>query len=446
MYTFPEKKERLMRFKLLLCFFLIVGLAKAQQNRFTLKEAIDIALKQNLDIQIANADLEIAKNNNNWGNAGALPSVNANISNTEAVSNIDQKLANGSSIQRNNVSNSSINSNLSVTWRIYNGKRIKATKERFDVIEKMGAIALDQQIGQIIFDVTNIYHNLIRLNKQVSATKAIIALSEERYKIAETRFNVGSGNKTDMLQAEIDLNAQKVNLENINIQIENTIATMNTLLKRKADEEFIATEDQFNLPKIDFGNLVTLLEKQNYQLLIAQQERQNILNDRKIINSQRLPILSLNSNTVLNKQRSTAGFFLTNQTFGPNIGLGLAVPIFNGNINRTQLKTNAIQEKRQTIQIEQLRLSLQRDLLIAYQEYENAIKIIDIEENNVKLAEENNFISTERFKKLVSNSIELRQAQLSLIEAEDRFINAQFRAQVAVTTLQFLTGEINKML
>jgi outer membrane protein TolC len=344
------------------------------------------------------------------------------------------------------VSNSSINSKLSISLIIYNGKRICATKERFEVIEKMGSIALDQQIGQIIFDVTNIYHNIIRLNKQITATKAIIALSEERYKIAETRFNVGSGAKTDMLQAEIDLNAQKVNLENINIQLENTIASINAILKRKVEEDFIAIDDEFNVPKIDFGNLVSVLEKQNYQLLMAQQERQNILNDRKIINSQRLPILSLNSNTVLNRQRSTAGFFLTNQTYGPNIGLGLAIPIFNGNINRTQLKSNTIQEKRQTLQIEQLRISLQRDLLIAYQEYENAMKIIEIEESNVKLAEENNYISTERFKKLVSNSIELRQAQLSLIEAENRYINAQFRAQVAVTTLEFLTGEINKSL
>ena len=435
-----------MRFKLALFCFLFIGFAKAQENKFTLKEAIEMAIKQNLDIQIASTDLEIAKTNNNWGNAGALPTINANLSNTEAVSNIDQKLANGNTIQRNNVSNSSINSNLSISWRVYNGKRIKATKERFEVIERMGSIALDQQIGQIIFDVSNIYHNLIRLNKQINATKAIISLSEERYKIAETRFNVGSGAKTDMLQAEIDLNAQKVNLENINIQVENTIASMNAILKRKVDEPFVAAEDQYELIKIDFGNLVSLLDKQNYQLLMAQQERQNILNDRKIINSQRLPVLSVNSNTFLNRQRSTAGFFLTNQTFGPNIGLGLAIPIFNGNINRTQLKTNTIQEKRQNLQIEQLKLTLQRDLLIAYQEYENAIKIIEIEEANVKLAEENNFISTERFRKLVSNSIELRQAQLSLIEAETRYINAQFRAQVAVTTLQFLTGEINKLL
>jgi outer membrane protein TolC len=221
---------------------------------------------------------------------------------------------------------------------------------------------------------------------------------------------------------------------------------MNAILKRKVDESFVTAEDKYELIKIDFGSMVSLLDKQNYQLLMAQQERQNILNDRKIINSQRLPVLSVNSNTVLNRQRSTAGFFLTNQTFGPNIGLGLAIPIFNGNINRTQLKTNTIQEKRQNLQIEQLKLTLQRDLLIAFQEYENALKIIEIEEENVKLAKENNYISTERFRKLVSNSIELRQAQLSLIEAETRYINAQFRAQIAVTTLQFLTGEINKLL
>ena len=51
----------------------------------------------------------------------------------------------------------------------------------------------------------------------------------------------------------------------------------------------------------------------------------------------------------------------------------------------------------------------------------------EIERANVKLAEENNFISTERFRKLQSNSIELRQAQESLSDAQDRFINARFR-------------------
>jgi outer membrane protein TolC len=83
-----------------------------------------------------------------------------------------------------------------------------------------------------------------------------------------------------------------------------------------------------------------------------------------------------------------------------------------------------------------------RDLQIAYDEFRNARSISDLERENVRLAKENNFISTERFRKLQSNSIELRQAQLSLSEAQDRYINAAFRAKVAASTLQLLAGEV----
>ena len=425
-------------------FLLIFTYATAQDTSFTLKQAIDLAIAQNLEIQMASSDLEIAKINNNWGNAGALPVVAANLSNTEAVSNINQKLANGNTIQRNNVSNNAINSNVSINWRIFNGMRIRSTKERFEILERMGSIALQQQIDQIVFDVSNLYYDIVRLNKEIIATEAIINLSKERQKIAETRFNVGSGAKTDLLQAEIDLNAQEVDLENTFNQLANAKAQLNAILKRGPEEIIHVTDQDFNIAEVDLAKLIANLENQNYQLLIAQQEKNNLLQERKIINSQRLPVLSLNSNTVLNRSSSTAGFFLTNQTFGPNIGLSVGIPIFNGNINKTQLKANSIQQKRQDLQIEQLRNTLRRDMMMAYQDYKNALVVTKIEKENVKLAEENNFISIERFRKLFSNSIELRQAQLSLIEAQNRYINAQFRAQVAVNTLKFLSGEISK--
>jgi outer membrane protein TolC len=433
-----------MRIKLIVVSIAFLTNLQAQDSSFTLKQSLDLAIKQNLDIQIAQSDLEIATLNNNWGNAGALPVITGNIGNSEARTNINQKLANGSSIERNNVANSSINANIGVSWRVFNGFRIRATKNRFDVLEKMGEIAVKQQIDEIIFNVTNVYYNLVRLNKQINATKAIIELSKERLKIAETRFSVGSGAKTDMLQAGIDLNAQLVDLNRILNQVENTKAGMNVLLQRNPNTPFNTLDNDFAIQKIDFNNLIQKLESQNNLLQIAAQERINLLNERTIINSQRLPSLTLNTNTILNRSKSTAGFFLTNQTFGPNIGLSVGVPIFNGNINKTQLKVNEIQVKQQSYQQESLKANLQRDLLIAYQDYINALENSKIEENNVKLAEENNMISTERFRKLQSNSIELRQAQLSLIEAQDKYIDAQYQAQIAVSTLLFLSGEISK--
>ena len=86
----------------------------AQDSIFTAKDAVDIALKQNLDIQIAQSDVEITKINNTWANAGMLPTITAQATNTEAISNLNQKLNNGNSIQRSNVKNNSLNANI--TW------------------------------------------------------------------------------------------------------------------------------------------------------------------------------------------------------------------------------------------------------------------------------------------------------------------------------------------
>jgi outer membrane protein TolC len=432
-----------MHSKFFIISFLFIQLVAAQDSVFTANDVINIAVKENLDIQIAQSDVEIAKINNNWGNAGILPTIAAQTTNTEAVSNLNQKLNNGNSIQRNNVANNNLNANLNLSWRIYNGMRIRSTKERFEIIERMGNIAFKQQVDQVIFDVLSVYFNLVRLNKQVNSTMAIIDLSKERVKITETRFNVGSGTKTDMLQAKIDLNAQEVSLQNIFRQIAATKASLNNLLKRNPSQPICAKEEKFRIPFINLDEVFKKIDEQNFQMLMAKQTKLNLANERKIIYSQKLPALTLNSAAFLNRTISTAGLFLTNQTYGPNVGLTVGVPIFQSNINKTQLRVNTVQQKQQNLEIEALRARIQRDLYIAYQEYQNAIEAAKVEEINVKLAEENNKISTERFRKLQSNSIELRQAQLSLNEAQDRYINAQYRAHIAATSILFIIGEIS---
>ncbi len=429
---------------ILLFAFLVQFSSRAQDSLFTSKQAVDLALQQNLEIQIAHSDADIAHINNNWGNAGGLPTVTANLTNTEAVSNINQKLSNGNTTARNNVNNNNLNSNIGVSWRFFNGMKVRATKERFDALEKMSEINFKQQVDQIILQVLNTYFNILRLNKQVIATKAIIDLSKERLKIAETRFNVGSGTKTDMLQAKIDLNSQEANLLEIERQIITSTANINSLIKRAPDAPFKVTENQFTIPTINYKDLTEKVESQNNILLLAQKERANLVIDRQIINSQRIPTATISSTTVLTRTKASAGLFLINQSFGPNIGLSVGIPIFNGNINKTQLKVNTVLQKQKDIEIELLKEDLKRDLHIAYQDFLTALKDAEMEGVNVKYAEENNFISTERFKKLQSNSIELRQAQLSLSDAQNRYINAQYRAQTAANTLKFIAGEISK--
>jgi outer membrane protein TolC len=432
-----------MRFDVrILPLLLLPAWTQAQDSVLSAREAVDIALQNNLRIQIAKDDQDIARINNNWGNAGKWPVVTAGIGNTESLTNLDQVLANGSEIKRNGVTNNIFSANLSANWRLYNGMRVRATKERFEELERMSDVQLKQEVTRLTYDVLIAYYNIVRLNLQVRATGAIIDLAKERERIAETRFNVGSAAKTDLLQAQIDVNSQRANLTNLEQQIRVGKSVLNTLLKRDAANPLEVRDTTFDLPPVDFEKMRVASQSGNPQLLMAQRERALLLQDRRIINSQRLPVLTLGSVTSFNRNQATGGFFLTNQNYGPNLGLNLAIPIFNGNITRTQLKVNEIQQQQQDKRVELLKTEIGRDLQIAYDEFRNARSISDLERENVRLAKENNFISTERFRKLQSNSIELRQAQLSLSEAQDRYINAAFRAKVAASTLQLLAGEV----
>ena len=431
-----------MKLKLLALISFFGSALQSQDSLLTAREAVDIAMRINLRIDIAKSDQDIARINNNWGNAGKWPTVVANIGNTASVTNLNQKLADGTEINRTGVFTDITNANLVASWRIYNGMRIRATKQRFEELEKMGDIQLQQEITRVTFDVLIAYYNIVRLNLQVKATGAIIELSREREKIAETRFNVGSAAKTDMLQASIDLNTVIANMENIYRQIETGKTLLNNLLKRAPDAPLAVADSTFDIRLINLEEYKSKIETQNFGMLLAQRDRAILIQDRRVINSQRLPILTLNSVTSYNRTIATGGFFLTNQNYGPNIGLNLTIPIYNSNIFKTQLRVNEAQQKQQQQVIEQVRMDSHRDMQIAFQEYQNALKISDIEKANVKLAEENNFIATERFKNLQSNSIELRQAQESLSQAQDRFINARFRAKVAVTTIELISGEV----
>lgn len=415
---------------------------QAQDSLLNARDAVRIALENNLDIKIVQEDLTIAQLNNTWGNAGKWPVITAFMQNTEAITNLNQELSNGNSIKRNGVSNNVLSGNLSAQWRIYNGQRVRATKKRFEELEKIGQINVEDQMQQISFQVLLTYYNIVRLNQQVKAFSAIIALAQERLKIAQTRFEVGSAAKTDMLQSSIDLNEQQNSLVDIRRQIRNNKTILNTLLKRPGETPFEVADTVFTIQKIDFDEALAKIDTQNLGLMRIAREKALLVEERRIINSQRLPVLSLNSVTNYNRNKSTAGLFLVNQSYGPNIGLSLGIPIYNSNIFKTQLKVNEVQQRQQNLQQELLKTQVQRDLYIAYHEYETALNIAENELKNVKNAEENNFIATERFKKLQGNTIELRQAQLSLIDAQDRYINAVFRSKIAALSVELLTGEV----
>jgi len=412
--------------RLLALVFLMLSTKVQAQERLTLNNAIQLALEKNFNLAIARNDEEVSQIQNNWGNAGRLPTVSGQAGYNISSNNLDQRLSNGTNIKRNGATFQSENASVNAQWRVFNGFRVLAAKERLDEQQRIANIGVRQQANLVVYDVITAFINVLRFQAQKKANQELSLLVEERKILAENRFNIGVAGKSDYLQAAADFNAAKANI----ISIENSIAQekvrLNNLMSRNPMDSIVIADTVW---EVKFGNrdqILAAVDTMNPALLIARSQLNVLYQQRREINAQRLPTLSINAGAGVNNSVNSAGFTLRNTTYGPNAGVQLAVPIFQGNVVKQNLKVNEVFQKSQQVQIENIRNDLMAALARAYNNYNNAQRQFALENENLEVVKENNLIAMERFKKASITSVEFRQTQINLIESQTRMINARY--------------------
>jgi outer membrane protein TolC len=145
-----------------------------------------------------------------------------------------------------------------------------------------------------------------------------------------------------------------------------------------------------------------------------------------------------------NRNKSEAGFLLLNKTTGYNYGISLGWNIFDGfNVNR-QVKNAKIEYQNADFRLKDMQLQISVQLEKALRDFENNLNILNLEQENILLARENLEVAFERFRTGLSNSLELKNAQLSFQDAEVRLVQAQYASKVSETSLMKLNGELVK--
>lgn len=426
----------------LLILSLSAAVAKAQTPVLSLKDAIQIAIQNNYDVAIAKNDVEITKINNAWANTALLPTVSANGGNSTASNNLRQELSNGTVIERDNASSKNLNAGVAVSWQFFDGMRMFATKKRLEELQKIGETNFVKMVNTTAYSVVTQYYTIVQLQQQLKASKEVVALYEERLKIADNRFKIGTAAKTDLLQAQSDLNEQIANQKQLLNSIEVAKTNLNTIMARNATVAF-AVNDTLNIKKdIDFAALQQKISKQNPDIQLANSNLIVLMQNKKEIQAQRLPTASLNGNYNFSRTKNAAGFNLLNQTYGPSVGVGVAIPIYNGSRIKKQIQVADLNIKNQNIAIAQIKNDIDNTLSNAYLNYKNGLELAELEQNNLSIVKENNTINLERFKKLSITSIELRQGQVDYINSQTRLINALYQAKLAEAEMLLLSGEI----
>lgn len=420
----------------------IVFTTYSHAQTITLPQAIQVAIQNNYDILISKNEGSIGTLNNTWGNAGALPTINSTVNKSFGSNSIQQELTNGTSIKRDGAAVNNLNAAVLASWRFFDGYKMFATKKRLETLEKIGQTNFTKQVNETIYNTTIAYYTIVQLQQQAIAIQQAILLNEERLKIAYTKFKIGSTAKTDVLQAQVDLNEQQAKLVSTENSIANAKINFNTILAKEANSKVIITDTfKINAP-IQIETLQQKIAQQNPDVLLASSNLMVLLQTKKEINAQRLPTATLSSNYNFARNKSEAGFTLLNQNYGPTAAIGIAMPIFNGGNIKQQLKVADIHISNQQIAINQIKNDLQAALNTAINNYNNGNTLAVMEQKNLLLIAENNIINMERFKQFSITSIELRQGQLNYTAAKTRLLNAQYQSTIALAQIQLLCGEI----
>jgi outer membrane protein TolC len=420
---------------ILLCLFphLLSG-----QEAYDLKRCIETGLERNYALRIVRNEQVISENNRTPGNAGYLPTLDMSAGYSGTIMNMDD-----GSTQANNVHDQQLNAGINLNWTVFDGFNIQANYDRLKELQQMGALNTRAAIETFISELSSEYYHYVQQNIRLNNLKSAVKLSKERLRIVEARYNIGSMSRLDLQQAKVDFNADSSKL----IKQYETLFTSRTKLNQLMAAEEIEQPLIVRDTVIVFNDLLAkndVREKTraaNPYLLLSRKEVHLSELELKQATSPNYPYLRLNAGYGYTQNRYDANT-AQQKNWGLNYGLTLGFNLFDG-FNTSRKRKNAkIQVQNSELQFQQLRQSIETDLSNAWMAYTNNIELVNLEKENLATARDNYAIAIERYKLGDLAGIELREAQNSLLEAEERLVQAQYSTKLCEISLVQISGQI----
>lgn len=418
------------------------------QNEVTIEEAIQIGLQKNYDILVQRKTSDLAGNDNRFAFGAFLPAINAN--GTYSKNNNNSRNITFADVEtvREGAKSTNTNGQVQLLWTIFDGTKMFATRKRIEELALLGEVNTRNQMMNTTASIISNYYNITRQKQQLKAVRELMAVSEERVKLAERKLEVGTGGKPELLQAQVDLNSQRTAVLLQEALIQQLKDQLNGALGMQLPDAFdVADTIPLNL-NLTMEEILTGIEETN-QALLAQKKNIDVANLVLRENrATRSPIISLvgayNFNRSENELATSPIAQKFTQNNGYNYGATVSIPIMNQmNVNRLISAAKINLERQRVIYGQQLTIATV-GVRNAFSNYDYARKSLMIQEQNILLAKENVYIALEGFKRGITTALDLRTAQQSLADAYNQLIVARYNAKISETELLRLKGALLK--
>lgn len=413
------------------------------QQSISLYDAIQRALNNNYQIQIAALNSQIADNNNSWAATGALPSLNFNL----IDNNRSQRIDNPASFINGNVRTIGISGQVEMQWILFNGFKTYINKARLEALEQQTEgkelIVIQNTIQAVILA----YYDALVEQEKLKAFEAAMKLSEERYNYIQLKRESGAAGTFDVLQIELAYQNDRQNYLLQDLNYKNSQRQLALLLGDNPETTYILTEELKIEPKnFSFDVLKKQLDTGNVQL---KNEYINQIILRKQFESERsnmMPRLALNIGTSqlqtnfklndLPERKGSQAEYYAN--------FSLSFNLFNSGNVRRNMKNAQLQAQIGQITLTEMKQTLSSKLAAELDMYNMRKGLLELSETIYKNSKINLTIAEEKFKNGSLTSFEFRDIQLNTLRAEMNRLDAMYNLIASETELMRLTGAIMK--
>jgi len=431
------------RFLALIFFAFIISISNAQDT-LSLARAIQVGLKNNFDVQIGKLNVEIAKNNNNWGQAGLLPTIN--LIGGQPNNIIQRKPANPFAVPGRSMSDN-LNGQLDVQFTLFDGFFVRISKQRLEKLEELSngnaRFLMENTVQGIILG----YYSVLLQREQLQVLIKNKEFSKERYDYVKLRKELGGAITFDVLQEQNNYLTDSASVLQQEIFLKNALRDLNLLLNENINKTYTFTDQiPFVNEEYRYEDLRDKMMSSNTNLRNQYVSQELFRNATRAAESNYSPTILLNMGANGSLDRLNANFrantgntientvgyvnrdtnypvyntvnetalkpqTITGNSYGAYANFGLRFTLFNGGQIRRTVQNAQIQERIAQLSTDQLKLSLENDLLANYDLYNLRRRLVQIAQVRLQAAELNLQLGNERYKNGALSAIDLRIVQ-----------------------------------
>ncbi len=468
---------------LTLFIFIIVNFTLFSQDSWGLKQCIDYAVENNIDVQLQSMQNQFYSEDYTLAKYNMLPSFNGNISHGynwgQRIDPFTNQFA--SERVRNN------NLNLSSNVVLYNYSRIKNQREKAAISIEYGEFDLKKTKNDISIQVAQSFLSYVVLSEQLEIAKSQLSITNEQITRMQKLVTNGQNAKGDLYELEAQLATEQLN----KIRTENDISfariTLINLLQLNSEEALnfsivpptdIAFEQQGMSMSVDeiYQNALGYLP----EIKSAELRTKQSMKDVDLAKSSGMPSLNLfgsigsgysganleglgdgtltyiplgqvgvGGQTVFSLQeRLIYDNFETksfgdqlSQNFNQSVGLNLSIPIFNGFSTKTSVAKAKISIEMAKLSEERIRNQIASDIRLAYTNVIAAIHQYQSVNSSLDVVQRNFDNAQKRFENGLINATSFNAAKVQLQNQQLQLLNAKFEYHFRIKIMELYQGK-----